>query len=86
MPSLITVVFGQDVVNNTTKTVTQSGVVTSWDRNKSILWAILHGIFGWFYVIYFAFTRESYDKQNKDQQQSHLFKINYDKDQTDKNT
>ena len=27
-------------------------VVISWSRNKSILWAILHGIFGWFYVIY----------------------------------
>ena len=33
-------------------------VVTSWSRNESILWAILHGIFGWFYVIYFAVTRE----------------------------
>ncbi|MEJ7611562.1 MAG: hypothetical protein WKF88_10335 [Ferruginibacter sp.] len=27
-------------------------VVVSWSRNKSILWAIIHGIFGWFYVIY----------------------------------
>ena len=27
-------------------------VVISWSRNKSILWAILHGILGWFYVIY----------------------------------
>ncbi len=27
-------------------------VVISWSRNKSILWAILHGIFGWLYVIY----------------------------------
>ena len=27
-------------------------VVISWDRNKSILWAIIHGLFGWFYVIY----------------------------------
>lgn len=82
---IISNVFGQEIVNNTTKTITQSGVglgsiiavVTSWDRNKSILWAILHGVFGWFYVIYFALTRDSYDKQNKDQQQSHLFKIDY---------
>lgn len=28
--------------------------VISWTVNKSILWAILHGIFGWFYVIYYA--------------------------------
>jgi peptidoglycan/LPS O-acetylase OafA/YrhL len=27
-------------------------VVVSWNRNKSILWAIIHGILGWLYVIY----------------------------------
>jgi ABC-type Fe3+-siderophore transport system permease subunit len=27
-------------------------VVVSWSRNKSILWAIIHGILGWVYVIY----------------------------------
>jgi hypothetical protein len=32
-------------------------VVCSWQRNRSILWGILAGIFGWFYVIYFAITR-----------------------------
>lgn len=34
-------------------------VTASWERNKSILWAILHGIFSWIYVIYYAITRES---------------------------
>ena len=29
-------------------------VVLSYSINQSILWATLHGIFGWFYVIYFA--------------------------------
>lgn len=33
-------------------------VVVSWSRNKSILWAILHGILSWLYVIYFAVTRD----------------------------
>lgn len=54
------------IINQTTGTVTQSGiglgsaiaVVCSWERNRSILWAILAGIFGWFYVIYFALTRQ----------------------------
>jgi hypothetical protein len=32
-------------------------VVFSWHRNRGILWAILHGMFSWFYVIYFALTR-----------------------------
>jgi hypothetical protein len=31
----------------------------SWMRNRSILWAILHGMLGWFYVIYFAATRKT---------------------------
>lgn len=32
-------------------------VVLSWSRSASILWCILHGIFSWGYVIYFALTR-----------------------------
>ena len=33
-------------------------VVCSWQRNRSILWAILAGIFSWLYVLYFALTRQ----------------------------
>jgi len=29
-------------------------VTISWSVNQSILWAMLHGIFGWFYVLYYA--------------------------------
>ena len=32
-------------------------VTLSWARNASILWCVLHGIFSWGYVIYFAVTR-----------------------------
>ena len=32
-------------------------VTLSWARNASILWCILHGLFSWGYVIYFALTR-----------------------------
>ncbi len=32
-------------------------IVASWSRNQSILWAILHGVFSWVYVVYYAFTR-----------------------------
>lgn len=32
-------------------------VAISWSLNQSIIWAIIHGFFGWFYVIYFALTR-----------------------------
>ncbi|WP_246337546.1 hypothetical protein [Tenacibaculum pelagium] len=33
-------------------------IVISWDRNKSILYAIIHGILGWLYVIYYFLTKE----------------------------
>ena len=33
---------------------TAMAITISWSMNHSILWAILHGIFGWLYVIYFA--------------------------------
>jgi hypothetical protein len=32
-------------------------IAISWSQNGSILWAIIHGILSWFYVIYFALTR-----------------------------
>lgn len=32
-------------------------IAISWSLHKSILWAIVHGIFSWFYVIYYAITR-----------------------------
>jgi branched-subunit amino acid transport protein len=38
-------------------------VVCSWQRNRSILWAILAGIFSWFYVVYFAVTRKPDEKK-----------------------
>lgn len=32
-------------------------VAVSWSLHKSLIWAIIHGFFGWFYVIYYAITR-----------------------------
>jgi ABC-type Fe3+-siderophore transport system permease subunit len=34
-------------------------VVCSWQRNRSIILAIIAGVFSWFYVIYFALTRRA---------------------------
>jgi hypothetical protein len=42
--------------------VTRSGITfgsalaitISWSANKSIIWAIIHGLFSWLYVIYFS--------------------------------
>ena len=32
-------------------------ITISWSIHHSILWAMLHGFFGWFYVLYYAVTR-----------------------------
>lgn len=32
-------------------------VTISWSLHKSIVWAIIHGIFSWLYVIYYALKR-----------------------------
>ena len=54
------------IVVERTKQVVKTGasfgsalaIAISWSVHKSILWAILHGIFSWFYVIYFVLTRD----------------------------
>jgi hypothetical protein len=48
-----------------TQTVTKAGiglgtalaVTISWSLHASIIWAIVHGILSWFYVIYYVLTR-----------------------------
>lgn len=29
-------------------------ITISWSLNKSVLWAILHGVCSWFYVLYYC--------------------------------
>lgn len=56
-----------DSDNNVSNNIVSNGiglggaiaVTISWYRNKSIGWAILHGILSWFYVIYYYFTRDN---------------------------
>jgi hypothetical protein len=50
---------GRTVIKNGVGLGSIIAVVASWSRNSSILWAILHGLFSWFYVIYFALLRSS---------------------------
>lgn len=37
-------------------------VVISWDRNHSIIWAIIHAMCGWIYVIYYIAIRNRGDR------------------------
>jgi hypothetical protein len=32
-------------------------IAVSWSVNKSILWAVIHGVLSWLYVIYYMVTR-----------------------------
>ena len=29
-------------------------IAISWSANKSLFWAIVHGLFSWLYVLYYA--------------------------------
>lgn len=33
---------------------TALAIAISWSANKSVLWAIVHGILSWLYVIYYV--------------------------------
>lgn len=51
------VVGGSAVAQTGISLGTALAIVCSWQRNRSIIWAIIAGILSWFYVIYFAVTR-----------------------------
>ena len=51
------VVNKTEVVKNGVGFGTALAIAISWSQDSSILWAIIHGVLSWFYVIYFAFTR-----------------------------
>ena len=48
------VVIHKEVVRQGVSFGSALAIAMSWTANKSILWAILHGVFSWFYVIYYA--------------------------------
>lgn len=48
----------ENVIKNGIGFGTALAIVISYTHNKSILWAIIQGFFGWLYVIYFFFTRK----------------------------
>ena len=51
------VVSRREVVRHGISFGSALAMVISWSQHQSILWAILHGILSWFYVIYYAVTR-----------------------------
>jgi hypothetical protein len=60
--------MGHTVEKQRTQTAAKAGIgfgcglaiVLSWTANKSIGWAIIHGVLSWFYVIYFLLTNNDW--------------------------
>jgi len=50
-------IYQREVARSGVSVGSALAIAISWSKNGSILWAILHGIFSWFYVIYHALTR-----------------------------
>ncbi len=50
-------VIQRDVVKSGVGFGSALAIAISFTTHQSVLWAIIHGIFSWFYVIYFLFTR-----------------------------
>lgn len=48
---------GNEVVKTGITLGSALAITISWSVNKSVLWAIFHGLLSWFYVIYYVITR-----------------------------
>jgi len=44
------------VIKNGVSFGTALAIAISWSLHHSVLWACIHGIFGWVYVIYYLIT------------------------------
>ena len=53
----------RSVISNGISLGTVIAAITSWTRNRSVLWMIIHGIFSWFYVLYFVLTRKKSERR-----------------------
>lgn len=52
------IVYRKEIIRNGISFGSVLAIVISWSINKSVLWAILHGILGWIYVIYYILIRD----------------------------
>lgn len=42
-----------DVIRSGISMGTALAMVISWSLNQSVLWAVIHGVFSWLYVLYY---------------------------------
>lgn len=48
------VVYRKEIIKNGISFGSVLAIVISWTMNKSIVWAIVHGLLGWLYVLYYV--------------------------------
>jgi hypothetical protein len=48
------VVYRKEIIKNGISFGSVLAIVISWTLNKSIVWAIIHGLLGWLYVLYYV--------------------------------
>lgn len=51
------IVVQQEVIRNGIGFGSALAIAISFTTHKSVLWAIIHGLFSWFYVAYYVLTR-----------------------------
>ena len=49
--------YKKEIVKSGISFGTALAITISWSLNKSVLWAIVHGILSWLYVLYYVFVR-----------------------------
>ena len=52
-----TTIYRREVIRNGLGFGSALAITISWSINKSVLWAIIHGILSWVYVIYYLIVR-----------------------------
>ncbi len=53
----MTTVYRKEVIRNGIGFGSALAIAISWSVNKSVLWAIFHGLLSWLYVLYYVMTR-----------------------------
>lgn len=49
--------YRREVIRNGIGFGSALAIAISWSINKSVLWAIVHGVLSWIYVVYYVITR-----------------------------
>jgi hypothetical protein len=53
----VTTVYRKEVIRNGIGFGSALAIAISWSINKSVVWAILHGLLSWIYVLYYVITQ-----------------------------